>query len=108
MHCGRASSEIRSVLRNEAWQNACACGPQWCRTAPPVEFGTVTLTQPCPEVPYESCAVAPQAARPPKRATTTTAVIAKIRFCRGERRPALGLVLAYIAAHEISFVCPWC
>ena len=68
----------------------------------------MTLTQPCAEVPYVSCAVAPQAARPPKRTTTTTAATAKIRFCRGEMRTALGLVLAYMDVHEISCVCPRC
>ena len=64
----------------------------------------MTLTQPCPDVPYVSCAVAPQAARPPNRAITTTAATAKIRFCRGEMCPALGLVLAYIDVHETSCV----
>ena len=65
---------------------------------PPVELGTVTFTQPCAEGPYESCATTPQAVRPPNTMTTSTAVIAKTRFCRGVRRPALGLVLAYMNA----------
>ena len=65
---------------------------------PPVVFGTVTFTQPFPEVPYESCASTPQAVSPPKTTITTTAAIAKIRFCRGVRRPARGLVLAYMDA----------
>ena len=65
---------------------------------PPVEFGRVTFTQPCPEAPYESCATAPQAARPPKTMITSTPAIAKIRFCRRVRRPARGLVLAYMNA----------
>ncbi len=61
-------------------------------------FGKVTFTQPCAEAPYESCTTSPQAARPPKTRITTTAAIAKIRFCRGVRRPACGLVLAYMDA----------
>ena len=65
---------------------------------PPVVFGTVTFTQPFPELPYESCATTPQAVRPPKTTITATAAIAKIRFCRGVRRPARGLVLAYMDA----------
>ena len=58
----------------------------------------MTFTQPCAEAPYESCVTNPQAVRPPKTRITTTATVAKIRFCRGVRRPAWGLVLAYMDA----------
>jgi hypothetical protein len=34
----------------------------------------------------------------------TSAATAKIRFCRGEMRSALGLVLAYMDVHETSCV----
>ena len=61
-------------------------------------LGAVMFTQPFAEGPYESCATTPQAVRPPNTTTTSTAAIAKMRFCRGVRRPALGLVLAYMEA----------
>ena len=61
-------------------------------------FGTVKFTQPFAEPPYESCATTPQAVKPPKTTITTTAAIAKMLFCRGVRRPARGLVLAYMDA----------
>ena len=63
-----------------------------------MELGTVRFTQPFAEPPYESCASTPQAARPPNTTITATAAIAKMRFCRGVRRPARGLVLAYMDA----------